>query len=156
MSVCDPMDCSPPGSSVHGVLQAIILEWVAIPSSRGSSRSRKMSPALAGRFFTTSASWEALLTKWIAIKSSSDEMAGYIVRSALQVDSIYLFILKAPSKKFCPMIFEEKRSQLKFFSFFEGQKHSIEVFFYPSSLTSDVAFFFKLKILTSIIYGHDF
>ena len=36
----DPMDCSPPGSSVHGILQARILEWVAISSSRGSSRPR--------------------------------------------------------------------------------------------------------------------
>ena len=36
----DPMDCSPPGSSVHGILQARILEWVAMPSSRGSSRAR--------------------------------------------------------------------------------------------------------------------
>ena len=34
---CDPIDCSPPGSSVHGILQARILEWVAMPSSRGSS-----------------------------------------------------------------------------------------------------------------------
>ena len=33
-TLCDPMDCSPPGSSVHGILQAIILEWVAMPSSR--------------------------------------------------------------------------------------------------------------------------
>ena len=32
---CDPMDCSPLGSSVHGILQARILEWVAMPSSRG-------------------------------------------------------------------------------------------------------------------------
>ena len=36
----DPMDCSLPGSSVHGILQARILEWVAMPSSRGSSQSR--------------------------------------------------------------------------------------------------------------------
>ena len=36
--LCDPMDQSPPSSSVHGVLQARILEWVAIPSSRGASR----------------------------------------------------------------------------------------------------------------------
>ena len=35
--LCDPMDCSPPGSSVHGILRARILEWVAMPSSRGSS-----------------------------------------------------------------------------------------------------------------------
>ena len=35
-----PMDCSPPGSSVHGTLQARILKWIAIPFSRGSSRPR--------------------------------------------------------------------------------------------------------------------
>ena len=39
----DPMDCSPPGSSVRGILQARILEWVAMPSSRGSSRPRDQS-----------------------------------------------------------------------------------------------------------------
>ena len=39
-TLCDPMDCSPPGSSVHGILQARILEWVAMPSSMGSSRHR--------------------------------------------------------------------------------------------------------------------
>ena len=37
LTLCDPVDCSLPGSSVHGVLQAGILEWVAIPTSRGSS-----------------------------------------------------------------------------------------------------------------------
>ena len=34
---CDPMDCSPPGSSVHGIFQARVLEWVAISFFRGSS-----------------------------------------------------------------------------------------------------------------------
>ena len=50
----DPMDCSPPGSSVHGILQARILEWVAIPSSRGSSwpRDQTQVSCNAGRFFT--------------------------------------------------------------------------------------------------------
>ena len=37
---CDHMDCRPPGSSVPGILQARILEWVAMPSSRGSSPPR--------------------------------------------------------------------------------------------------------------------
>ena len=37
---CDPMDCSPPGSSVHGILQARILEWVTISFFRGSSQPR--------------------------------------------------------------------------------------------------------------------
>ena len=41
LTLCDPVDCSsPPGSSVHGILQAIILEWVAIPFSEGYSQSR--------------------------------------------------------------------------------------------------------------------
>ena len=39
-AVCDHMDYSFPGSSIHGILQAIILEFVAMPSSRGSSRPR--------------------------------------------------------------------------------------------------------------------
>ena len=37
-TLCDPMDCSPPGASVHGILQVRMLEWVAIPFSRGSSQ----------------------------------------------------------------------------------------------------------------------
>ena len=40
----DPIDCSPPGSSVHGILQARILEWVAMSSSRGSSWLRDWTP----------------------------------------------------------------------------------------------------------------
>ena len=42
-TLCDPMGCSPPGSSVHGILQTRKLEWVPIPSSRGSSRPRDRS-----------------------------------------------------------------------------------------------------------------
>ena len=38
LTLSDPMDCSPPGSSVHGILQARIVKWVAMPSSRESSR----------------------------------------------------------------------------------------------------------------------
>ena len=64
LTLCDPMECSPPGSSVYGILQARILEWVAMSSSRGSSQPRDQtksltSPALADRFFTTSATQEA-------------------------------------------------------------------------------------------------
>ena len=40
LTLCDPMDCSLPGSSVHGISQARILEWVAVSFSRGSSRPR--------------------------------------------------------------------------------------------------------------------
>ena len=40
LTLCDPMDCSPPGSSVHGVFQSRILEWVIISSSRGISQTQ--------------------------------------------------------------------------------------------------------------------
>ena len=55
------MDCSPPGSSVHGILQARILEWVTIPFSRDSSQPRDQThvSCIAGRFFTVWATWEA-------------------------------------------------------------------------------------------------
>ena len=54
-TLCDPLGCSWPGSSVCGISQARILEWVAIPFSRGSSPRRDQIhiPALAGGFFTT-------------------------------------------------------------------------------------------------------
>ena len=52
-TLCDPIDGSPPGSPIPGILQARILEWVAIPFSRGSSRPRDQSQVyhIAGRFF---------------------------------------------------------------------------------------------------------
>ena len=61
-TLCDPMDCSPPGFSVHGILQARILEWVAMSSSRGSSWSRDQTQAscIAGGFFTVWATGEVL------------------------------------------------------------------------------------------------
>ena len=43
---CDPMDCSPPGSSVHGILQTRILQWVAISSSKGFFPTRGLNPGL--------------------------------------------------------------------------------------------------------------
>ena len=53
-TLCDPMDCSPPGSSVHGIFQAWILEWVAVSFSRGSSwpRDRTRVSRIVGRRFT--------------------------------------------------------------------------------------------------------
>ena len=54
-TLSDLMGCSPPGSSVHGILQARILEWVAMPFARGTFPTQGMepgSPALAGGFLT--------------------------------------------------------------------------------------------------------
>ena len=57
-TLCNPMKYSPPGSSVHRILPARILEWIAMPSSRdlphpGIEPTSLMSPELAGGFFTT-------------------------------------------------------------------------------------------------------
>ena len=53
-TLCDPVDCSPPGSPVHGILQARTLEWVVMPSSRRFSQPRDQTPVswIAGKFFT--------------------------------------------------------------------------------------------------------
>ena len=61
LTLCDPMDCSLPGSSVHWIFQARILEWVVLPFSRGSSqpRDRTQVSRIAGRFFTSWATREA-------------------------------------------------------------------------------------------------
>ena len=73
-TLCNCLNCSPPGSSVHGIVQSRILEWVAMPSSRGSSWPRDwtylscpslMPPALAGTFFTTSTTWKQ--NRWASI-----------------------------------------------------------------------------------------
>ena len=63
-TLCVPMDCDLPGSSVHGILQARILEWVAMPSSRGFSRPRDQTcifcgSCITGRFFATQPPGEA-------------------------------------------------------------------------------------------------
>ena len=58
-TLCDPMGCKLPGSSVHGILQARILERIAIPFSRGSSGPRDFTrvSCIAGRFFTVWATY---------------------------------------------------------------------------------------------------
>ena len=69
-ALCDPLDCSPPGSSAHGILQARMLEWVAVNPllappgdlpNPGVKPKSLTSPAMAGGFFATSTAWEAHL-----------------------------------------------------------------------------------------------
>ena len=71
-TLCDPMNCSPPGSSVQGILQARIMEWVATAFSRGSSRPRDQIQVshTAGRFFTIWATRETWLTRGTNSKES--------------------------------------------------------------------------------------
>ena len=60
-TLCDPMDGCPPSPSVHWTLQARILEWVAVPSSRGSPRSQDHTSVFRVSYiFTTSAAWKPL------------------------------------------------------------------------------------------------
>ena len=91
---CNPMDCSPPGSSVHEVLQARILEWVAMPSSRGSSQPRdptRVSCLLHGKWGSClenprdgGACWAAVYgitqsrtrLKWLSSSSSSSHLGS--------------------------------------------------------------------------------
>ena len=67
LTLCDPMDCSLAGSFVHGIIQARVLEWAALPledpppgdlPDPGIKPSSLMSPVLAGGFFTTNDPWE--------------------------------------------------------------------------------------------------
>ena len=75
LTLCNPKDCSPPGSYVHGILQARILEWVAVSFSRGSSwpRDQTWVSCTAGRFFTTWAPREATREDTILSEISQSE-----------------------------------------------------------------------------------
>ena len=75
-TLCDAMDCSLPGFFVHGIFQARILEWVDMPSSRGSfwPRDQTRASCVAGRFFTHWATWEALQD----IKFSSVQLLSHV------------------------------------------------------------------------------
>ena len=77
LTLCEPIDCNPPGSSVHGILQARILEQVSMPFSRVSSRPRYWTyvsyvSCIGCGFFTTSATWGTLITKEKSGKPLSD------------------------------------------------------------------------------------
>jgi len=95
LTLCDPMNCSPLGSSVHGILQARILEWVAMPFFRASSRPRDqtaslMYPALAGSFFTSS----VLLKKVRILWSVRMLLSAYITKNlSSALHSFFSFLI---------------------------------------------------------------
>ena len=82
-TLCNPMDCSLPGSSVHGILQARILEWIAIPLSRGSSQPRDWTCVsyIAGTIWATGKSVNAGETWFIFPKT--DPKATFFVQALL-------------------------------------------------------------------------
>ena len=82
-TLCDPMDCSPPGSSVHGILQARILEWVAIPFSRGSSWPRNQ----------TWVSWVSCIGMWILYHCATWETQLVTIKSAMEETELVYSVL---------------------------------------------------------------
>ena len=88
LTLCDPMDCSPPDSSVHGILQARILEWVAISFSKGSSWPRQGSNPV---------SYASCIGRQVTIYNESPYILGW----PKSLFSIFLTILwKNPNKVF--------------------------------------------------------
>ena len=90
-ALCDHMDCSLPGSSVHGIFQVRILEWVAMSSlgnlpNPGIEPMSLMSPVLAGGFFTSSTTWEAIL-------HSNSPFSSVIIFPAKNTLNMWLFFL---------------------------------------------------------------
>ena len=87
LTLCNPMECSLPGSSVHGILQARILEWVAIPFSRGSSQPREWTwvSCTTGRFFTV---WA---TREVPVLLSKSFLLIYFIYSSLYLLTPYSY-----------------------------------------------------------------
>ena len=99
LTLCDPMDCTPPDSSVYGILQARMLEWVAIPFSWRSSRPRDQTrvSCIAGGLFTVWATWEANDASWI---SSIHHFSLLLLQEEeiWQAQHEYLFLTKTKAK----------------------------------------------------------
>ena len=73
LTLCDPMDCSLPGSSVHGIFQAVVLEWIVISFSRGSSQPRDQT-RIVDRRFTVLATGQTYFNKGVHKNLSSCDM----------------------------------------------------------------------------------
>ena len=98
LTLCDPVAHSPPGPSVHGILQARILEWVAMPSSRalpdpGIEPASLTFPASAGGFFTTSTTWKAPILYIVVFICQSQSPKSSCPLSLLFLLGIHMFAL---------------------------------------------------------------
>ena len=148
LTLCNSMDYSPPSSSIHGILQARILEWVAMPSSRESSWPRNWTqvPPSAGRFFTAGPSGKPKIvlkkcSNYYAMRSEIDPQnswvhveMGYIWNSAVCAKS-YAFDFKFPY--FSPLVLQENH-ETKGILYFKMQSlacetSSLRVFLYSLS-----------------------
>ena len=98
MTLCDSMDCSLPGSSIYGILQVRILEWVAISFSRRSSQSRDWTQVshIIGRWFTIRATKEGMECDELILNIPSNSMILWFPLSCFTyaidlVDEIFHF-----------------------------------------------------------------
>ena len=99
MSDSDPMDCSLPGFSAYGILQARILEWVAISSSRGSSHPRDWTCCIGRGILYPRATWEAppraaVRIKWTNLYQVLSLVPGRVSSQASVVVIKILFLCK--------------------------------------------------------------
>ena len=114
-TLCDPMDCSPAGSSVHGISQARVLEWVAIYFSRGSSQPRDPTQVscIAGRFFTAEPPGKPIcwynmslifgvpwLWKWVTIHSSWMTIFSHYIHIVFPLVHVYFCVQIFSFEKF--------------------------------------------------------
>ena len=97
LTLCHPIDCRPPGSSVHGILQARILAWVAIPFSRGSCQPRDQTQVscIAGGFFTVWATAMVLPVDTYGCKSWTLKKADHQRTDALEL-RCWIRLLRVP------------------------------------------------------------
>ena len=87
LTICDPTDCNPPGCSVHGILQARILEWVVIPFFRGSSWHNDQTQVfcIARRFFTVWATQAPWVKKRFCQKEAVTLITGHLASTGYRV-----------------------------------------------------------------------
>ena len=101
-TLCDFMDCSLPGSSVHGIFQASLLEWVAISSSRGSSQPRNETyifciSCTAEEFFSTSTTWKALWN-WSLVPKTLETAAQYVINIATGATNTIIYLISVSQR----------------------------------------------------------
>ena len=99
LTLCNPMDCSPSGASVHGILQARILEWGAIPFSRGSSQPTDQTQisSIVGRCYNLWATREASVRVYIlkitvnvnGINTLTKTQAGWMNKKTRPICALY-------------------------------------------------------------------
>ena len=112
----DPMDCSPPGSSVHGISQARVLKWVALPSPRAlpDLGIKPMSPAQAGRFFLCSSLFPMFSLEFVGFVFLIFK-CSYLCSRDISLSYMLQIFASNLSFYFAYVVFQFKIKYLKFF-----------------------------------------